>query len=49
MGYPLVEKRKWIRLMTAQRDLLELQDQVDELRKAIEQAGGLGSERNDAK
>ena len=44
MGYPLVEKRKWIRLMAAQRDLLELQDRVEELRRAVEGNGGTGSE-----
>jgi UDP-3-O-[3-hydroxymyristoyl] glucosamine N-acyltransferase len=44
MGYPLVEKRKWIRLMAAQRDLLELQDRVEELRRAVEGNGGAGSE-----
>jgi len=44
MGYPVVEKRKWIRLMAAQRDLLELQDRVEELRRAVEGNGGTGSE-----
>jgi UDP-3-O-[3-hydroxymyristoyl] glucosamine N-acyltransferase len=43
MGYPLSEKRKWIRMMSAQRDLLELQERVEELRRAIE-GGRNGSE-----
>jgi UDP-3-O-[3-hydroxymyristoyl] glucosamine N-acyltransferase len=37
MGYPLMEKRSWFRTQRAVEDLLDLQRQVRELRKRLDE------------
>lgn len=40
MGHPLTDKKKWFRIMGAQRHIVELRDQLDALREEVDRIRG---------